>query len=108
MNIIKTKVLYHGTKAEASVVMNKPLMKPAANGFGFYLTSNIMLASSYGNVVAYEVPYDFEVDTMRVMEEMVDTKFEGELEYVINNQATMVRFLRTMEDAWLEPYATPF
>ena len=107
-NSIRTKVLYHGTKHDEEEVMNNPQMMPSANGYGFYLTTNIMLASSYGEVIAYVVPWDFEVDMMRVMEEYVDTRFEGELEYVINSQATMVKFLKTMEDAYLEPYATPF
>lgn len=103
-----TKTLYHGTKGDIDVVMSNPRMSRGANGYGLYLTTNKMLACHYGDVIAFEVPYDFEVDKMRVLEEYVDTRFEGELEYVINSQATWVKFMKCLEDVYPEPYATPF
>ena len=101
---MKTKTLYHGTKGLINEVMNNPKMKQAANGFGLYLTNNIHVARAYGDVIAFEVPYDFEVDVMRPME----SQFNGTIEYVINTQATWVKFMKTLEDVYPEPYATPF
>lgn len=99
-----TKLLYHGTKHDVDTVMNDPRMTHSPNGYGLYLTDNIHVARSYGDVIAFEVPYDFEVDTMRPMSH---TSFKA-VELVINTQATWVKFMRTMEDCYPEPYATPF
>ena len=104
-----TKTLYHGTKIRnIQSVLNKPMMKHNLNGFGLYLTTSKELASTYGEVIAFEVPMSFEVDVMRVMEGYVDTRHEGELEYIINTQATYVEFMRTMEDAYVVPNVIPF
>lgn len=79
-------------------------MKQSANGYGLYLTNNIHVARAYGEVIAFVVPFDFEVDVMRPMVGV----FNGTVELVINTQATYVEFMRTMEDAYPEPFATPF
>jgi len=106
---MRTKLLYHGTKSkDIESVMNKPLMKPSANGYGLYLTTSKELASAYGEVIAFVVPYDFEVDTMRLIEGYEDTKWEGAIEYVINTQATWVKFMRALEDVYHETNVIPF
>jgi len=101
---MRTKTFYHGTKASVDEVMNNPMMKQGANGYGLYLTDNIHVARSYGSVIAFEVPWDFEVDTMRPM---THTQFKA-VELVINTQATWVKFMKSLEDVYPEPYATPF
>ena len=95
---MRTKTLYHGTKFDARTVMNNPLMKGAANGHGLYLTDSKDLAYAYGEVVAFIVPWDFEPDIMRMVK--VDIYIKG-VEYVINNQATYVKFLKSIEDAYI-------
>jgi len=92
-DVTKFYVLYHGTKGDIDVVIDNPLMKQAANGYGLYLTTMLSVAMLYGNVIAYLVPYDFEVDTIRPMENV------KAMEYIINTQHTYVEFIRSMEDA---------
>ena len=101
---MRTKTLYHGTKASAEEVMNNPRMQQSANGYGLYLTDSVHVARAYGDVVAFEVPWDFEVDTMRPM---THTPFNA-VELVINTQATWVKFMKSLEDVYPEPNATPF
>jgi len=103
-----TKTLYHGTKHDVDEVMNNPRMGHSANGYGLYLTDNITIACMYGSVIAFEVPYDFEVDVMRPMDLGEDIGNHNATELVINTQATWVKFMKTMEDVYPEPYATPF
>lgn len=103
---MRTKTLYHGTKHSVNEVMNNPRMSRAANGYGLYLTDNIYVARAYGEVIAFEVPFDFEVDIMRPME--LEGIGEGAIELVINSQATWVKFMKSLEDVYPEPYATPF
>ena len=92
-DVTKFYVLYHGTKGDVNDVIDNPLMKQAANGYGLYLTTMLSVAMLYGNVIAYLVPYDFEVDTIRPMENV------KAMEYIINTQHTYVEFIRSMEDA---------
>ncbi len=86
-------VLYHGTKGDVNEVVDNPMMKQSANGYGLYLTTSLAVALAYGKAIAYLVPRTFEVDTMRPMENM------DAIEYVISTQKTYVEFLKTMEDA---------
>ena len=102
---MRTKLLYHVTKSkDIESVMNNPALKHGANGYGLYLTNNIHVARAYGEVIAFEVPHDFEVDVMRPMVGV----FNGTVELVINTQATWVKFMKCLEDVYPEPYATPF
>ena len=104
MNNLTTRTFYHGTKHDVEEVMNNPMMKPSANGYGLYLTESLQAARAYGDVIAFVLPIGFEFDVIRKMEHMAWNAHE----FVINDQATWVKFMKTMEDCYPEPYATPF
>lgn len=88
---------YHGTKYDVDEVMNNPMMKPAFNGVGLYLTKDINVARCYGKVICFEVEDSFEVDVIRPIDGVLDAPYE----YVITTQGTYVSFMKSLLDVTL-------
>ena len=61
--------LYHGTRVLSlqakEMVCDFPMATKATNGVGFYVTDNINIARSYGNVIEWEVGSDWVCGLMR-------------------------------------------
>ena len=71
--------LYHGTRANASIVADFPKATVAMNGVGFYLTNDIEVARFYGKVIEFEVDASWTCSLVRP----IAVAGESAIEYVL-------------------------
>ena len=104
---MRTITLYHGTNQDAQTVLDQPKATNAANGRGFYMTTELSVASSYGrSVIAFELDLDNMPDHITRKLDIPPTssayalQADNVLEYVISDGG-IIHMLNWCEDEYI-------
>ena len=98
---MRTIKFYHGTNNDnTNSIIDDPRATKAVNGIGFYCTTNINVARSYGsNVIVFEMT----IEAMKMVHPIVrpinNVNHAGEMEYVFSQRDATVMCIEA-EDAY--------